>query len=114
MTLSFQESAAEECQTEGILQSQANIVANAYRKRADEIQTERIEGWQNFRRETDPLVASCCLPMLQHEADFLQIHTQGKLDLESGIAIYSALVRADLTFLYFPRCWLVCCPNVNY
>ena len=44
--LSCQENAApaEERQTEGILECQANIVANGHRKRADQSRTERAEG----------------------------------------------------------------------
>ena len=59
--LSSQENAAEERQTHGIPQCQANIVANEHRKRADESLIEGTEGCRKFRRKTDPLVPKLLL-----------------------------------------------------
>ena len=67
--LSCQENAAEERQTEGILQCQANIAQMAY-----ESLIERSEGLRTFRRETQKQIlwfqmVHGCSPMLQYVAE---------------------------------------------
>ena len=60
---SFQENAAEECQTERILECQANIVANG--RRTQQNRTNRSLA----RREKNHFVANSSSLMLQHEAE---------------------------------------------